>query len=86
MCHCLAQLAADHRGQTLLVCSHGNAIALYLNSIDSTFGFAAWAAMRNPDLFRITYDAGKPLWHTSLQLSGWPAPDETRESSPSGTP
>jgi 2,3-bisphosphoglycerate-dependent phosphoglycerate mutase len=66
---CLAQLAADHRGQTLLVCSHGNAIALYLHGIDDAFGFEAWAAMRNPELFRITYDAGRPFWHKSFTLN-----------------
>ena len=70
MCHCLAQLAANHRGQTLLICSHGNAIGLYLNSIESSFGFEAWAAMQNPDVFWITYDAGRPLWHKSFTLSG----------------
>jgi len=70
MCDCLAQLAAHHRGQTLLVCSHGNAIALYLNSIDRAFGFAAWAAMQNPDVFWITYDAGQPVWHKSFKVSG----------------
>jgi 2,3-bisphosphoglycerate-dependent phosphoglycerate mutase len=62
---CLAQLAADHRGQTLLVCSHGNAIALYLHGINDTFGFEAWATMKNPELFRITYEAGKPFWDKS---------------------
>ena len=39
MCQCLAQLAANHRGQTLLISSHGNAIALYLNSLENSFGF-----------------------------------------------
>ena len=70
ICQCLAQLAAHHRGQTLLICSHGNAIALYLNSIESSFGFDGWAAMQNPDVFRITYEAGRPLWHKSFTLSG----------------
>jgi 2,3-bisphosphoglycerate-dependent phosphoglycerate mutase len=65
---CLARLAADHRGQTLLVCSHGNAIALYLHGVDDAFGFEAWAAMRNPELFRITYDGGRPFWHKSFTL------------------
>jgi len=70
MRHCLEQLAANHRGQTLAVCSHGNAIALYLNSIDNTFGFEAWAAMKNPDIFRVTYNAGRPFWHKSFTLNG----------------
>jgi 2,3-bisphosphoglycerate-dependent phosphoglycerate mutase len=65
---CLTRLAARHRGQTLLVASHGNAIALYLHALDQTFGFEAWAAMRNPELFRITYDAGTPIWDRSCTL------------------
>jgi len=69
MCQCLAKLAADHRGQTLLICSHGNAIALYLNSLESSFGFEAWAAMQNPDIFWITYEAGRPFWHKLFKLS-----------------
>ena len=69
ICQCLAHLVANHPGQTLLICSHGNAIGLYLNSIESSFGFESWAAMQNPDVFRITYEAGKPLWHKSFTLS-----------------
>ena len=65
---CLAKLAADHRVQTLLICSHGSAIALYLNSLESSFGFEAWAAMQNPDIFWITYEAGRPFWHKSFKL------------------
>jgi 2,3-bisphosphoglycerate-dependent phosphoglycerate mutase len=64
----LAKLAASHRGQTLLVCSHGNAIALFLHGIDDSFGFEAWAARRNPELFRITYDVERPFWHKSFTL------------------
>ena len=69
MCQCLAKLAANHGGQTLLISSHGNAIALYLNALDSAFGFEDWAAMQNPDVFWITYAAGRPLWHKSFRLS-----------------
>lgn len=68
MCTCLAQLASRYAGQTLLVCSHGNAIALYLHALDATFGFDQWAAMQNPDFFWITYEAGRPLWDTSFTL------------------
>lgn len=71
MCQCLAELASNHRGQTLLLCSHGNAIALYLNALDRSFGFEAWGAMKNPDIFWITYVAGRPFWYKSFTLSGF---------------
>jgi len=40
-------------GERVLVSSHGNAIGLYLNRLDSSFGFEAWTEMQNPDLFAV---------------------------------
>ena len=53
---CLTALAESHRGESIVVCSHGNAIALFLNSIDAGFGFDAWSAMPNPALYHARYD------------------------------
>ena len=48
----LSELRARHGpSERVIVSSHGNAIGLYLNRLDSSFGFEAWAEMRNPDLF-----------------------------------
>lgn len=58
---CISRLATAARGQTLLVSSHGNAIALFLNSLDPAFGWSEWRAMRNPDLFRVVFN-GQPRW------------------------
>jgi len=51
----LLDLAARHPGGKLAVVSHGNAIALLLNRLDPDFGFEAWKAMRNPDIFSVTW-------------------------------
>ena len=59
---CLARLADRHAGERLLVASHGNAIALFLNAIDRTVGYAEWRAMRNPDLFRIVRQSNAFTW------------------------
>jgi 2,3-bisphosphoglycerate-dependent phosphoglycerate mutase len=58
----IAELAARHAGHTLALASHGNALALYLGTLDSGFGYAQWRAMQNPDLFRIVYETGRPSW------------------------
>ena len=58
---CVSRLATAARGQTLLVSSHGNAIALFLNSLDPAFGWPEWRSMRNPDLFRVVFN-GQPRW------------------------
>jgi len=63
---CLARLAAAHRGERLLVASHGNAIALFLNTVDPTVGHAQWRAMRNPDLFRIRWRERAFAWDKSF--------------------
>lgn len=55
-------LAARHQGETIALASHGNALALYLGTIDASFGYAEWRAMRNPDLFCVTYEEGRAGW------------------------
>jgi 2,3-bisphosphoglycerate-dependent phosphoglycerate mutase len=67
---CQARVAASilrwiaaHPGETLLFSSHGNAIGLYLNLIDPTFGFDGWRAMRNPDLFCFNFKDGQVTWN-----------------------
>ena len=52
---CVTRLASSHPG-TLLLGSHGNALALFLNALDPTFGWEGWKAMRNPDLFKVDLD------------------------------
>ena len=42
---------AAESGEPALLVSHGNLMTLLLNSIDASFGFDAWKAMTNPDVF-----------------------------------
>lgn len=50
----VGDLRAHHEPDArVLVCSHGNAIALYLNHLDPSVGFAEWKALRNPDLIAV---------------------------------
>ena len=62
MVQAIDALAARHPGETIALASHGNALALYLGSLDPSFGYAQWRAMRNPDLFRVVYEAGRASW------------------------
>jgi 2,3-bisphosphoglycerate-dependent phosphoglycerate mutase len=62
MVKAIDQLAARHPGEVLALASHSNALALYLGTIDRTFGYEEWRAMRNPDLFCIRYEAGRASW------------------------
>jgi len=56
------RLAAKHPGERIALASHGNAIALYLGSLDGRFGFDEWSAMQNPDVFAVDYATlGSPV-------------------------
>lgn len=41
--------------------AHGNAMALYLYAINTTFGSEAWVARRNPEVLGIIHEAGQLL-------------------------
>jgi hypothetical protein len=56
------QVGCRHRGEAIAVASHGNALAIYLGTIDASFGIEQWRAMRNPDLFRVVYEGERPTW------------------------
>ena len=71
ICACLDALALQNPGRTIAVASHGNAIALYLNSLDKTFGFQGWASMKNPDVFSVDYPSvGTPVWDAAFHIDG----------------
>ncbi len=56
---CLTALAHELSGETLIVASHGNAIALFFNGLDPAFGHDDWKRIRNPDVFRLLYRDGQ---------------------------
>ena len=45
-----------------LLSSHGNAIGLYLNAIDSAFDYGQWQSLRNPDLICVTKNGDALTW------------------------
>jgi len=66
--NCISSLVTTHPGDTLLISSHGNAISLYLNKLDSAFGYAGWQSMKNPDLFRIIFTGDSPDWDKAFSI------------------
>lgn len=52
----LTEIAGQHRGETVAVASHGNAIALFLRTLDPMLGFDFWQSIRNPHLFHLLWN------------------------------
>jgi 2,3-bisphosphoglycerate-dependent phosphoglycerate mutase len=55
---CVRALAQQCADGPVLICSHGNAIALLLNAIDPAFGYAQWQAMAMPALYEVNFSTG----------------------------
>lgn len=55
----LRKLAKANAGEKIALSSHGNAIALFLNSVDQDFAFDQWRQMKNPDVFHVIYEDGE---------------------------
>lgn len=50
--------AAGRAGSTPVLVTHGNLLTLLLGRFDAAFGFDAWQALTNPDVFRIEVGDG----------------------------
>jgi 2,3-bisphosphoglycerate-dependent phosphoglycerate mutase len=59
-CAALADIAGAGHALPVAV-SHGNLISAILRAADPSFGFNEWRAMRNPDLFEIRMQSGRPV-------------------------
>lgn len=66
----ITHVAANSTARTIAVSSHGNVIALLLQQIDATFGFEHACAIRNPDVFRLTFDGERFGWDRGFMLAG----------------
>jgi 2,3-bisphosphoglycerate-dependent phosphoglycerate mutase len=62
MVQAIDALAARHPGEIIALASHGNALALYVGTLEPSFGYAEWRALRNPELLRVVYTAGRASW------------------------
>ena len=49
--------ASLHPARHTVLVTHGNAMALLLHTIDSTFGFDDWQQLQNPDVYRLVQTA-----------------------------
>lgn len=59
--------SASHRAPA--VSMHGNLLSAILCSIDETFGFGDWQKLKNPEIFRVRWKAGRPTGFNRLEIS-----------------
>jgi 2,3-bisphosphoglycerate-dependent phosphoglycerate mutase len=60
-----------HAGAQAVLATHGNLLALVLNALDATFGYAFWQRLSFPDIYQVTFDGTElryvqRVWNTAL--------------------
>ena len=58
------------KGRHVVVASHGNALALFLRTLDATVDFAFWVRMTTPDVYVVDVGSARPwtfrrIWTTT---------------------
>ena len=61
----LAEVRAHPTARATAIVTHGNLLALMLQTLDPAFGFEQWQMMTNPDVFRVSFPSGRweRVWH-----------------------
>lgn len=73
MCAAVLDICRTTAARRVLISSHGNVLALLVNSVERAFGIEHASAIRNPDVLRMTYDGERLAWDDGFAL---PALDE----------
>lgn len=60
------EIARQHPGETIALGSHGNAIGLFLHTMDASFGIAHASALRTPEIVKVTHRAGCFTWEKTF--------------------
>jgi broad specificity phosphatase PhoE len=68
-------LIARHRGEQVVVATHGNLLALIINAFDPAFGFESWCKLSLPDVFRLEFEDAGPttvarIWEPIVRDAG----------------
>lgn len=66
----IERIVRKHSGRSVAVCSHGNAISLFLHALDAAFGIDDMLALRNPDVVRILADGHGLRRDAAFELPG----------------
>ncbi len=69
MCRAVRQIACQAKGITGIF-THGNVIALFLNSLDAAFGRQEAEALRNPDIVKLDWKDGAFTCDSHYRLAG----------------
>jgi broad specificity phosphatase PhoE len=74
----LLDIAARHRGESVVVATHGNLLALALGALDPAYGFAFWRGLTFPDVYEVVLEGGSPTAISRAWTAGLPVIETER--------
>ena len=66
------RILAEHRGQHVVVATHGNLMALIVNGFDPAYGYEFWRELSFPDVYRLNFEEDALVGVTRVWDSGRP--------------
>lgn len=57
----IRDIVAARRGETVVVSTHGNLLALMLNGLDPSYGYDTWRSLSFPDVYRLSFRGDAPV-------------------------
>ena len=64
----LQRVTTQNSGKRILICSHGNAICLILQHIETNFGFEKWKRLNTPDLLKLDSSHETLVWDKTFRV------------------
>jgi len=55
----ILKLLGEHRGQRIVIGTHGNIMTIILNHFDERYGFEFWQAATQPDIYKLTFEGDR---------------------------
>lgn len=62
----LRDVVRRHRGQHVVLATHGNLLALILNTLDPSLGYERWTQLSFPDVYRLEFEGDDLVGLTRL--------------------
>lgn len=62
----IEEIVRQHAGETIAVTSHGYTTALFLSTLDPTFGEPEASALRTPEIMKIVHDGAGFAWERTF--------------------
>jgi broad specificity phosphatase PhoE len=74
----ILDIASRHPGESVVIATHGNLLALALGALDPAYGFAFWRGLTIPDVYEVVLEGESPTAISRTWTAGLPVIETER--------